>query len=205
MFKFLKLLFVPCHLVFPYKLYFLLKKVGWVIYSAWVSHTFKSMNGIVKNGLTLHGGRYITIGKGSVIGRNATIEAWDCFLGEHFTPKINIGENVTIKDNVHITSVNSIVIEDGVLFGPNVLVSDNAHGTTTLDNLNISPVKRKLASHGGVLIKKNAWVGEKASILPGVTIGKGAIIGANSVVTKDVPDYGVAVGSPAKVVKIVNK
>ena len=56
-----------------------------------------------------------------------------------------------------------------------------------------------------VLIKKCAWIGAGATILPGVCIGKHAIVGAGSVVTKDVPDYAVAVGNPAKVIKMLDK
>ena len=56
-----------------------------------------------------------------------------------------------------------------------------------------------------ILIKKGAWIGAGASILPGVSIGKYAIVGAGAIVTKDVPDYGVAVGIPAKIVKTLDK
>lgn len=56
-----------------------------------------------------------------------------------------------------------------------------------------------------ILIKKGAWIGAGVSILPGVTIGKYAIVGAGAIVTKDVPDYGVAVGTPARVVKTLDK
>ena len=59
-------------------------------------------------------------------------------------------------------------------------------------------------TYGKVTIKKNAWIGMNATICPGVTIGKYAVVGAGSVVTKDVPDYGVAVGCPAKVIKMQN-
>ena len=52
-------------------------------------------------------------------------------------------------------------------------------------------------------IKQNVWIGEKASIMPGVTIGKGAIVGANAVVTKDVPDFAVVGGNPAKIIKLL--
>ena len=97
-----------------------MQKVGWGIHSAWVSHSFKEMDGIVKSGLTLYG-KYITIGKGTIIGKHATIEAWNHFLGKSFSPSIIIGKNCTIKDRVHITSINGITIEDGVLLGPEVL------------------------------------------------------------------------------------
>lgn len=62
---------------------------------------------------------------------------------------------------------------------------------------------RPLFSKGIVIIEDNVWIGDKATILSGVKIGKGAIIGANAVISKDVPAYGVAVGNPAKVIKII--
>lgn len=60
-------------------------------------------------------------------------------------------------------------------------------------------------SKGPVIIGQNVWVGDKATILPGVTIGDGAVIGANSVVTKDVPPYSIVGGNPAKVLKQLNR
>ena len=70
---------------------------------------------------------------------------------------------------------------------------------------NHDPYDRQILTCKPVLIKYGAWVGAGATILPGVTVGKYAIIGANSVVNKDIPDYAVAVGSPAKVVKYLDK
>ena len=63
---------------------------------------------------------------------------------------------------------------------------------------------RPTTSKGRVVIGNNVWIGDKATILPGVTIGDGAIIAANAVVTKDVPQYSVVGGNPAKVIKINN-
>lgn len=67
----------------------------------------------------------------------------------------------------------------------------------------LPPLFRPLFSKGPVIIGKNVWIGDKATILPGVTIGDGSIIGANSVVTKDVPAYSVVAGNPAKIIKTI--
>ncbi|MBQ4059178.1 MAG: hypothetical protein IJD40_09635 [Lachnospiraceae bacterium] len=67
--------------------------------------------------------------------------------------------------------------------------------------MNISPVQRKLSSKGPVKIGKNVWIGRCTSILSGVTIGDNVIVGANSVVTHDIPDNCMAVGVPAKIIK----
>jgi len=88
-------------------------------------------------------------------------------------------------------SVGTITIEDGVMMGPEVALLTVNH-----EPKNIRTIMTK-----EIHIKKNAWIGARVSILPGVTIGENAIVGTGSIVTKDVPDNAVAVGSPAKVVK----
>ena len=80
-------------------------------------------------------------------------------------------------------------------------ICDNNHGTTDFDTLHEAPIKRKLYTKGPVIIGNNVWIGDKATILGGVTIGDGAVIAANSVVTKDVPAYSVVGGNPARVIK----
>ena len=65
----------------------------------------------------------------------------------------------------------------------------------------LPPQKRPLYSKGAVFIGDNVWIGDKATILPGVKIGEGAVVAANAVVTKDVPAYSMVAGNPAKVIK----
>ena len=67
----------------------------------------------------------------------------------------------------------------------------------------LPPVSRPLVSKGKVVIGENVWIGDKATILPGVSIGDGSVIGANAVVTKDVPPYSVVVGNPARIINKV--
>ncbi len=67
----------------------------------------------------------------------------------------------------------------------------------------IPPIKRQLYSKGPVRICRNVWLGEKVTILPNVTVGEGSVIGANSVVTHDIPPYSIAVGNPARVIRSV--
>ncbi len=93
-------------------------------------------------------------------------------------------------------------IGDYLLTGPNVLITDNSHGyNQTAEELSIAPNQRPLYSKREVHIGNNVWIGQNACILPGVTIGDGVIIAANSVVTHDIPAYSIAAGSPAKVIK----
>lgn len=145
--------------------------------------------------------RFISIGKGFTSGFGCRIESFP----ENTDREINvlIGENVQINDYVHIAAVDYIEIGDNVLVASKVFISDNNHGSYTLsdsDHPSTIPASRK-ASFKPVYIKKNVWIGESVCILPGVTIGEGSIIGALSVVTKDIPPNSIAVGSPARVVK----
>lgn len=82
-------------------------------------------------------------------------------------------------------------------------ITDNSHGETDYDSLKMLPIKRPITSKGPVIIGNNVWIGDKATILPGVTIGDGSVIAANAVVTKDVPPYSVVGGNPAIVLKLV--
>lgn len=153
--------------------------------------------------------RYISIGKGSWFGDWLYLTAWDSFhciidgkeTIQHFTPKITIGEECRLGAFNHITCINQIQIGDRLLTGKWVTITDNSHGETTDEVLHLSPIDRPLFSKGPVVIGNDVWIGDKATILPGVTIGDGTIIAANAVVTKDVPPYSVAGGNPAQIIK----
>ena len=104
---------------------------------------------------------------------------------------IKIGNNVYINSNSLLMARGGITIEDDVMLAANVQLLSNNHDEYDRQVLLCKPIH----------IKKGAWIGAGASILPGVTIGEYAIVGAGAIVTKDVGDYEVAVGVPAKVVK----
>lgn len=149
--------------------------------------------------------KYISIGVNSSLGDFTTLSCYesDYSTGDSrkFVPEIEIGNRVSIGESAHITCINKIIIGNNVLAGKKVLITDNAHGFSDRDLFGLHPIDRPLVSKGPVIINDNVWIGEKASILPGVTIGFGAIIGANSVVTKNVPAYAIVGGNPAKIVK----
>lgn len=149
--------------------------------------------------------KYIKVGSCVRIGRHVEMTALNYYNGQLFKPEIVIGDGTCIRDYSQITAINSIRIGNGVLTGPNILITDNAHGASVAKLLDMAPNQRPLFSKGPVIIEDNVWIGAKASIMPGVRIGKGAIIAANSVVTHDVPPYCVVAGIPAKVVKIIRE
>lgn len=146
------------------------------------------------------GEEYISIGKGVLIDSNIQLTAWNVD-SLNKAPEIVIGSYSQIGESAHITASNSIFIGDGFLSGKYLLITDNSHGSNTLEECSMSPIKRDIVSKGAVIIGKNVWVGDKVSIMPNVRIGDGAIIAANSVVTKDVPPYSIVGGNPAKVIK----
>jgi len=152
--------------------------------------------------IIIRGEKNITIGDHTHIGNGCVITAWERTAdGGIHTPEIRIGANCSIGEYNNITSTNRIEIGDNLLTGRWVTITDNSHGTTDAESLHTAPLVRPVVSKGPVIIGKNVWIGDKATILPGVTIGDGAVIAANSVVTKDVPAYGVVGGIPAKPLK----
>ena len=108
--------------------------------------------------------------------------------------KVIIGKNVFVNTNFLAMGRGGITIEDDVMIAANVSLISNNH----------DPYERQVLTCKPVVIKKGAWIGAGATVLPGVTVGKYAIVGAASVVTHDVPDYAVAVGNPAKVIKMLD-
>lgn len=151
------------------------------------------------------GCRYFSIGTNCSFGKLAVLTAWDSYQGDTFTPQVTIGENCNFGDYLHLTCIDKITIGNGVLTGRWVTITDNAHGTSNEIVEEIPPEMRKLYSKGPVVIGDNVWIGDKATVLPGVTIGNNSIIAANSVVTKDVPSNSVAAGNPAKIIKTINR
>ena len=150
----------------------------------------------------LVGARYISIGDKSDIQQMTFLTAWDNCGEQNFVPEISIGKDCHIGAFNHITCVNRIEIGDGFVSGKWVTITDNAHGNIDFNSM-IQPVsERYIVSKGPIVIGKNVWIGDKVSILPGVTIGDGVIIGANSVVTKDIPPFCVVGGIPARVIKV---
>lgn len=112
-------------------------------------------------------------------------------------PKVTIGKNCILGYRNHIAAINSVTIEDDVLTANGVYISDNLH---SYEDIHIPIKDQKLVFRSNVTIGKGSWIGENACII-GANIGRNCVIGANCVVTKDIPDYCVAVGAPARVIK----
>lgn len=155
----------------------------------------------------LSGLKYMEIGKSFHAGRYLRLEAVNIYGEKVYMPKIKIKNNVIINDFVHIGCTNYVEIGNDVLMASKIYISDHSHGHYAKNNQSnplIEPRKRIVTNDKKIIIGDNVWIGESVSILPGVEIGNGAIIGANAVVTKNIPEYSIAVGNPAVVIKKYN-
>lgn len=177
-----------------------IKRVCNYVYSIWLSFDIKHAPKVhFDYPINLVGGKYITIGENTSFGKFCILSTWDKYEDEIFSPELVIGSRCVFGEYNHITANTRIEIGDDVLTGRWVTITDNSHGKTDYETLQTTPIKRKLYSKGIVKIGNKVWIGDKATILPGVTIGDGAVVAANAVVTKDIPAYSVAAGNPARV------
>lgn len=145
----------------------------------------------------LSGTRYMYLGDRVGIWHHARVEAIDEWEGQRFMPKLIIGDNVNIGQNCHITLAESIIIEKNVVCSARVTITDISH---MIDDIERAVLDQGLMT-SPVKICEGAFIGINSTILPGVTIGRHAVVGAGSVVTKDVPDYTTVAGVPARVIE----
>lgn len=150
--------------------------------------------------------------KGSSINKPSWVTLGNCVCLDSYTslflnkisdkePEIIIGDNVLIGNYSIIGCSNKVVIEDNVLFGPHVHITDRNH---TFEDITLPIRKQPAYSPGPVVIGKGSWLGHSVQVMPNVKIGKHCVIAAGSIVTKDIPDFTVAAGIPAKIIKQYN-
>ncbi len=194
--------------IFSFLFYFVIHNIDTCFvqfYTGWIGRKFDKLgkDPLLEYPTELIGGKYIQIGDNFKSGKRLRINAFDKYKSSKFSPEIRFGNNININEDCHIACINKVIIGDNVLIASKVFISDHSHGDTNSTNMSTPPSLRHLISRGPVIIEDNVWIGEGVSILPGVRIGKGVIVGTNSVVTKDIPEYSIAVGIPAKVIKTV--
>ncbi|MGN0531481.1 MAG: acyltransferase [Eubacterium sp.] len=158
-----------------------------------------------KNGVSAGKNVYVgknvkfTGGRNILLGDNVNIRPGsNLFAGGVFS----VGSGTEIGERCRFSGVKYIEIGQNVLFSPNVYITDCDHQYEDVTKPIIC--QGTIDRDNKVIVKDNAYIGINTVIVGNVTIGKGSVIGANSVVTHDVPDYSVAVGSPAKVIKKYN-
>ncbi len=131
----------------------------------------------------------IIIGANSIISRNCVVQGK--------TGSVEIGDHSDIGCNVIFTSASKIVLEESVLIAANCYIGGGRYFT---DHLDVPIVNQGTYSRGTLRIGRGSWLGAGVTVLDGVKIGKGCIIGASSLVTRDIPDFSIAMGIPARVV-----
>ena len=160
---------------------------------------------IIRFPIDIRGKKFMAFGRKLTTGYYCRREAYP--IGNNNPKVLKFCDNVQINDFVHIAAAKNVETGNNVLIASKVFISDICHGEyADIENMsdpNEHPNDRKLSAKP-VIIHDDVWIGEMVSILPGVEIGKGSIIGANSVVTKSIPDYSIAAGNPAKVIKQYN-
>ena len=114
---------------------------------------------------------------------------------------LKIGNGVQLGKYNDFGCSNKIIIEDKVITAPFVHITDRDH---SYNDINVPIMDQKPNSKGPVIIKEGCWLGFGVQIMSGVTIGKQSVIAAGSIITKDVPDYSIVAGNPAKVIKRYN-
>lgn len=176
-----------------------------LIFNYLIRGRFKSLRGVLCHPHQLKGEKFISIGKGTRLERGVILTAWESHNSQTFTPSITIGENCNINEFNQISACEKITIGNNLLTGRYVYISDNSHGNSLYDEQHIHPHKRPLFVKGPIVIGNNVWICEHACVLSGVTIGDGAIVAANAVVTHDVPSYAIVAGVPAKVIKSMKR
>ena len=142
-----------------------------------------------------------------VLGKGVQIER-DCWIqtiprGERGSDsKLVIGSHACIGMGAHISAAKQVLIEEYVLLARNVYIADHAHA---FENIEVPIMKQGINRIAPVIIGKHTWLGQNVVVLPGVTIGQHCVVGANSVVNSSIPDFSVAVGAPARVVRQFNR
>lgn len=138
----------------------------------------------------------MAIGEDSQILQNSRI--W-CYEQKGLAkPQIRIGKHCYLGYHLSILAGADVTIDDWVLMASDILITTESHGMDPESEIAYMDQPLTVAP---VHIKSGCWIGEKVVIMPGVTIGQKCIVGAGSIVTKDIPDYSIAVGNPARVIK----
>lgn len=152
---------------------------------------------VVQSPIMLNNTQFVHLGKNVIVRPGARFDLITNRFGVEFHPKVSIGDNSSFEQNFHLACAHEIVIEDKVAITENVGIFDIWHPYYDI----ACPIVDQPLRTAPVYIKTGSLIGMGTVIMPGVTIGRHCIVGANSVVTQDLPDFSVAVGAPARVIR----
>jgi acetyltransferase-like isoleucine patch superfamily enzyme len=146
----------------------------------------------------IHGAEHIELGDDVRIGHRVRLQAVTSYNEQIFSPALRIGRGTSLENDCMITCNTSVELGEHVMVAGNVFISDHEHQYQDAGR----PVQAQdLTTDGGVVIGDGSHIGQNVCIIGRVTIGEHAVVGANSVVTRDVPAYSVVAGAPAKVIR----
>ena len=161
-------------------------------------HSFGDKSVICWPPTTIMNARHISIGGGTMIGPHVALSVGMVEGQEAMSsPVVSIGDRCLIGRGSGIVGHFRIEIGNDVWTGHHVYITDQNHG---YEDVSV-PISVQSQPERAVRIGDRSWIGHGTVVLPGVTIGQHVVIGANSVVTRDIPDFSVAVGSPARVIR----
>tara|TARA_B100001250_G_C19749068_1_gene766802 strand:+ start:675 stop:1262 length:588 start_codon:yes stop_codon:yes gene_type:complete len=174
-----------------------IQKVFFLIFLKSSFNTF-GKNSTLSYPFRINGSKFISINEKVHINEGSWILALKINQKD---PIINIGKGTYVGRFAHIVGVSRVEICANVLISDKVYISDNLH---EYKDINIPIKEQDILEKAPVVIGESTWLGENVCII-GASVGRHCVIGANSVVLTDIPDYSIAVGSPAKVIKRFNK
>lgn len=155
----------------------------------------------IQSGVVINNPKHVHLGHNVGIGKGAFFLPVISYCSHRYNPSIIIGEGTWIGKGCSIAAINCVEIGKHVLFAGQVHITDHSHGYEDITRP-ISP--QELTTKGPVIIEDDCWLGYSCEILSGVHIGKHCVVAARAVVTKDVPDYSIVAGNPARIVKQYN-
>lgn len=144
---------------------------------------------------------HISLGDNVTINRDCWIHVLSAPNHTSDAPVITIQSNTGIGMGATISAVRSVIIGEHAMLARNVYISDHAHA---YEDLQLPIALQGISGIADVVIGPSSWIGQNVCILPGVTIGRHCVIGANSVVNRSIPEFCVAAGSPAKIIRQYN-
>lgn len=198
--------------VYPLSLSILCKGLKNAIYTGWMKRNFKQFNGRITGKILIRGGKYISVGKKTLLDDGVRLLATDERVGQKFTPEIQIGDNCVIQKDCFLSAVDKIEIGDNVAVTEHTIILDNVHGDFQDNHLKFSgnsevpdvflqnAYTRPLASKGPVIIENDVHIGMFCLIMPGTVIGHHSVVAAHSVVARKIPPYSLVAGNPAQII-----
>jgi acetyltransferase-like isoleucine patch superfamily enzyme len=173
--------------------------------SRYIGWLFQARGLYLGPGCTIKGSKRITFGRDIYVQGHLWMEAVTYYRGQVFEPRIQIGDEVSLSEGVHISCIQQISVGRNVLIGSRVYISDHNHGTyrgELQSSPEEPPAHRLLGGGGPVKIEDNVWIGDNVVIVGPISIGYGSVIGANAVVRGDVPPGVIVGGIPAKILRV---